>query len=212
MPTHTIQHFLISLPFSPAVNGSRQKCCMDGLRLALRWLSSELPSNMDSGTTALWYNTTSQLYGPTGRRCGWREGKRGKTLHGCNSKSWRTPRSFQQDFNPIKANQNKLNSTTESTADNVLVTQLSTISSPVEDSVCCIKRGRKYRINPSTKGGLRREWWVMLLIYINVGFLAGFSAGFRSFLLCKWELKCRTCSMPPARTITFLKQGFNWRS
>lgn len=211
MPSHTIQRFLISLPFPWLLTGpDRNAVWTDCSSRCADSAANYHPTR----TAALLLCDIIQHHNCTAPRDGGAGGgrERGKTLHGCNSKSWRTPRSFQQDFNPIKANQNNQNSTTESTADNVLVTQLSTFSSPVEDSVCCIKGGRKYRLNPSPKGGLRREWRVMLLIYVNVGFLAGFSAGFRSFPLCKWELKCRTCSMLPAKTITFLKQGFNWRS
>lgn len=56
--------------FPPAANGSRQKCCMDGLLLAWRWLSGKLPFSTDSGAATLWYNTTSQLRGPVGRQRG----------------------------------------------------------------------------------------------------------------------------------------------
>lgn len=54
---------------------------MDGLRLAVRWVSRKLPFNTDSSTTMLWYNTTPELYGPTGWRWWWEgegEGKGGE--------------------------------------------------------------------------------------------------------------------------------------
>lgn len=162
MLPHTIQRFPISLPFPPAVNGSRQKCCMDRLRLASRWLSGKLPFGTDSGAATLWYNTTSQLRGPVGWRR-WREAWGGKKNYPAAviQTAGVAPLSFISYLDPIKVG--------NSTADKAVGSSLIGRAWNSQISwVCGNKGGNKEEDSSQTKGDEELERELVLEIFINV--------------------------------------------